>query len=75
LNAHSGFFGYAAALADGEASYLLWIVGAFALLTWLVGLNKRLRNKAWYRAMQAAALLALPALLIVGMAASMTPVA
>ncbi|CAB3781973.1 hypothetical protein LMG27177_01133 [Paraburkholderia fynbosensis] len=73
--AHSQFLGYAAALADGEAAYLLWAIGGLTLLTWAVGLSKKAGVRGWYRVMQAVALLALPVLLIIGMVASMIPVA
>jgi hypothetical protein len=73
LIAHSTFLGYAAALSDGEASYLLWIIGATTLIAWAVGLRAGAWNRKWYRIFQGAALLALPALLLVGMVASMMP--
>jgi len=73
LIAHSTFLGYAAALSDGEASYLLWIISAFTLVAWAVGLRAGVRNQKWYRIFHGVALLALPALLFVGMVVSMIP--
>lgn len=73
LIAHSTFLGYAAALSDGAASYLLWIIGAITFVAWAVGLRARVWNRKWYRVVQGVALLALPALLLVGMIASMIP--
>lgn len=68
---HSTFLGYAAALSDGEASYLLWIVGAITLVAWAVGLRAGAWSKKWYRIFHGMALLALPALLLVGTIVSM----
>lgn len=73
LIANSEFLGYAAALADGAAAYLLWGIGTFSLLVWLVGLNRAYREGQWYRFLRAAALLALPVLLLIGMVVSMIP--
>lgn len=73
LIAHSTFLGYAAALSDGEASYLLWIIGAITFAAWAVGLRGGAWNRKWYRILHGVALLALPALLLVGMVVSMIP--
>jgi hypothetical protein len=43
------------------------------LIAWAVGLRAGAWNRKWYRIFQGAALLALPALLLVGMVASMMP--
>ena len=73
LIANSQFLGYASALADGDAAFLLWTIGAVTSVTFVLGLRQRSREVRWYRALQALALLALPVLLLVGMAVSMIP--
>lgn len=69
----SQFLGYTSALSDGPAAYILWTIGTLTLLTWIVGLRAHVRGNRWYRVLQTVALLALPLLLLVGMAASMMP--
>jgi len=69
----SRFLGYASALSDGDASYLLWIIGLLNFMTWAMGLSVGLRESKWYRWLNIAALLALPCLLLVGMVVSMIP--
>jgi hypothetical protein len=71
--AHSTILGYAAALSDGEAAYLLWIIGALSSIVWALGLRATVRNHRWYPLINGVALLALPVLLLVGMFASMAP--
>lgn len=71
--ANSEFLACASTLADGDAAYLLWSIGALALFTFVVGLLRRVRNSRWYRLLQSVALLALPALLLLGMVVSMIP--
>ncbi|SAL19819.1 hypothetical protein AWB74_00697 [Caballeronia arvi] len=71
--ANSGFLGYASMLADGDAAYLLWIIGALSLFTFVAGLGEEVRTSRWYRVLQSVALLALPALLLLGMVVSMIP--
>jgi hypothetical protein len=73
LTGQSQFLGYAAALSDGPAAYILWIIGALTLSTWLVGLSAGVRRSRLYWVLQTAALWALPLLLLGGMAASMMP--
>lgn len=73
LIARSAFLGYAAALSDGDGSFLLWIIGAATLLAWAVGLRTEARGRKWYRIYVGAALLALPALLLLGTITSMIP--
>lgn len=70
---NSNFLGYSAALSDGAAAPLLWTIGAFSLLIWAVGLRSEVWQTRWYKLFQSVALLALPALLLVGMVASMIP--
>nr|WKF58330.1 hypothetical protein HUO10_002828 [Paraburkholderia busanensis] len=67
------FLGYAAALSDGVAAGILWSIGALTLLTALIGLNTKTRTSRWFALLQTVALLALPALLLIGMVESMMP--
>ncbi|KXV03930.1 hypothetical protein CR51_15335 [Caballeronia megalochromosomata] len=71
--ADSEFLGYASVLADGDAAYLLWLIGALSLVAFVAGLRKEARSSVWYRMLQAVALLALPVLLLLGMVVSMIP--
>jgi len=73
LIASSAFLGSASALADGEAAYLLWIIGVFSVVAFLVGLRKDAGSTRWVRTLQSVGLLALPALLLLGMVVSMIP--
>lgn len=73
LIANSKFLGYAAALADGESAYLLWIIGIFSLLVWAISFRNKVWETRWYRLLRSAALLALPVLLLIGMVVSMIP--
>lgn len=69
--ASSTFLGSASGLADGDAAYLLWIIGVLSLVVFLVGLRKGAPSTWWFRVLQSVGLLALPALLLVGMIVSM----
>lgn len=69
--AHFTIWGYAAALADGEASYLLWMIGALNFLAWVISLRPGAQDCGGYRLFRSVALLALPVLLLVGMVVSM----
>lgn len=71
--ANSQFLGYASALADGDAAYLLWIICAVTSITLVLGLRQKAWESRWYRALHAVALLALPVLLLLGMVVSMIP--
>ncbi|NIF53019.1 hypothetical protein [Burkholderia sp. Ax-1724] len=71
--ASSAFLGSASALADGEAAYLLWIIGVFSIVAFLAGLRKGAGRARWVRTLQSVGLLALPALLLLGMVVSMIP--
>ncbi|MCG5074087.1 hypothetical protein [Paraburkholderia tagetis] len=71
--ASSAFLGAASALADGDAAYLLWIIGFFSIVVFLVTLRTGASIPRWLRVLQSVALLALPALLLLGMVVSMFP--
>lgn len=73
LIANSELLGYASMLADGDAAYILWFIGALSLVAFLAGLRSEARSSRWYQILQSAALLALPALLLAGMVVSMIP--
>jgi hypothetical protein len=73
LIAVSELLGHTAALADGDAAYLLWSLGLLSLIAFVAGLVGPARHSRWLRLLQSVALLGLPALLMVGMAVSMMP--
>lgn len=72
---HLTLLGHTAALSDGEASYLLWIIGVLSVVVWVLGFRPSVRNHRWYALINGAAFLALPALLLIGMVVSMMPLA